>query len=53
MTRIAVILPAYNEEQTISATIEDFYNELPDAAIWVVNNRSTDETQEKAQKTFM
>lgn len=53
MTRIAVILPAYNEEQTISATIEDFYNELPDAAIWVVNNRSTDETQEKAQKTFI
>ncbi|HEN3568466.1 TPA: glycosyltransferase [Yersinia enterocolitica] len=53
MTRTAVILPAYNEEQTISATIEDFYNELPDAAIWVVNNRSTDETQEKAKKTFM
>ncbi|MDA5534836.1 glycosyltransferase [Yersinia mollaretii] len=53
MIRIAVILPAYNEEQTISATIEDFYNELPDAAIWVVNNRSTDETQKKAQETLM
>lgn len=40
MSRIAVILPAYNEEKTVSATIEDFHNALPDAAIWVVNNRS-------------
>ncbi|WP_145514021.1 glycosyltransferase family 2 protein [Yersinia massiliensis] len=53
MTRIAVILPAFNEEQTISATIEDFYKELPDAAIWIVNNRSTDRTQEYAEKTLL
>jgi len=43
-TRLAVILPAYNEEQTIVDTIENFRRALPSAAIWVVNNRSTDAT---------
>jgi len=43
--RIAVILPAYNEEQTIAATIEDFCHALPEAQIWVINNRSTDTTE--------
>jgi glycosyltransferase involved in cell wall biosynthesis len=43
--RIAVILPAYNEEKTIAATIEDFHHALPEAHIWVINNRSTDATE--------
>ena len=42
---IAIVLPAYNEEQTIAATIEDFHKALPDADIWVVNNRSSDATE--------
>lgn len=50
--RIAVILPAYNEEQTIAATIEDFHCELPDAEIWVVNNCSTDSTEKIARATL-
>lgn len=45
MSNIALVLPAYNEEQTIAATIEDFYQVLPDAAIWVINNRSSDATK--------
>ncbi|MFZ5483242.1 MAG: glycosyltransferase family 2 protein [Pseudomonadota bacterium] len=52
MHRVAVILPAYNEEATISATIEDFHSALPEAAIWVINNRSTDSTERKAQDTL-
>lgn len=50
--KIAVILPAYNEEQTIAATIEDFHQALPDAAIWVINNRSSDATEQKTLDTM-
>lgn len=47
-----MILPAYNEEQTVAATIEDFHQALPDGAIWVINNRSNDATAEIAQNTL-
>ena len=53
MNRIAVVLPAYNEEQTIGATIEDFHQALPGAAVWVINNRSTDGTERKALDTLL
>lgn len=49
---ICVILPAYNEELTIAATIEDFHRALPGAHIWVVNNRSADNTQAIASETL-
>lgn len=52
MSNIALVLPAYNEEQTIAATIEDFYQVLPDAAIWVINNRSSDATEQTALDTL-
>ncbi len=52
MSRIAIILPAYNEEVTVSATIESFHRELPSASIWVVNNRSTDATEQLARDTL-
>lgn len=45
---IAIVLPAYNEELTIAGTIEDFHGHLPNAAIWVVNNRSQDCTEKIA-----
>lgn len=48
MPEIAIILPAFNEEQTIGLTIEDFHSALPEASIWVINNRSTDATAAKA-----
>ncbi len=52
MIKFAVVLPAYNEEQTISATIEDFCQHLPAADIWVINNRSTDATESIARDTL-
>ncbi len=45
---IAIILPAYNEELTVDGTIKSFNRELPKAAIWVINNNSSDATEEVA-----
>jgi len=50
--KIVVILPAYNEEQTIADTIKDFYSEIPEAEIWVINNRSKDNTEIIANNTI-
>ena len=52
MNAVSVILPAYNEEQTIAATIEEFHQALPDAKIWVINNRSSDATEQTALDTL-
>jgi len=52
MTSIAVILPAYNEELTIEATIRDFHTHLPEAQIWVVDNRCSDRTRQIATETL-
>ncbi len=46
--KIAVLLPCYNEEQTIEKVIRDFQRELPEATIYVYNNNSTDRTAEIA-----
>jgi len=46
---IVVILPAFNEQQTIADTMEDFHRALPNAQIWVINNRSTDDTEKCAR----
>jgi glycosyltransferase involved in cell wall biosynthesis len=50
--KIAIILPAYNEEMTIQRTIESFYQECPKARIVVVNNNSMDSTATIAEETF-
>ena len=47
---IAIILPCYNEEVAISKVIKDFHKQLPDAAIYVIDNNSTDKTSEVALK---
>lgn len=46
---IAVILPAYNEEETIADTIREFKKEIPEAEIVVCNNASKDRTSEIAE----
>ena len=46
--KIAIILPAYNEEKTIEKTILSFHKELPSAAIFVINNNSSDKTYQIA-----
>jgi glycosyltransferase involved in cell wall biosynthesis len=50
--KIVLILPAYNEELTLSDTIVDFHKALPDAEIWVINNASTDKTEQVAREVF-
>lgn len=42
--RIAVLLPCYNEEAAIARTVAGFRAALPDAAIYVYDNNSTDQT---------
>ena len=50
MDRIAVLIPCYNEEQTVAKVVSDFRKALPDAAIYVYNNNSKDRTVEEALK---
>jgi glycosyltransferase involved in cell wall biosynthesis len=45
---IAILIPCYNEEQTIGQVITDFKEQLPDAKIYVYDNNSTDKTSEVA-----
>ena len=44
MDKIAVLVPCYNEAQTIKKVVEDFKRVLPEAVIYVYNNNSTDDT---------
>jgi glycosyltransferase involved in cell wall biosynthesis len=46
--RIAVLLPCYNEEAAIGATIAGFREALPTATIYVYDNNSRDRTREIA-----
>jgi glycosyltransferase involved in cell wall biosynthesis len=46
--KITIILPAYNEEKTIEKTILLFHKEIPSAAIYVINNNSSDKTYQIA-----
>ena len=47
-SRIAVLVPCYNEEAAIGKVVADFRAALPDAAIYVYDNNSTDRTVEAA-----
>jgi glycosyltransferase involved in cell wall biosynthesis len=46
--RIAVLLPCYNEEAAIGATVAGFRSALPGATIYVYDNNSRDRTAEVA-----
>jgi glycosyltransferase involved in cell wall biosynthesis len=46
--RIAILLPCYNEEAAIAQTVAGFRAALPDAAIYVYDNNSSDRTREVA-----
>jgi len=46
--RIAVLLPCFNEEATIAATVEGFRAALPSAQVYVYDNNSRDRTREIA-----
>jgi hypothetical protein len=49
-SRVAVLVPCYNEEAAIGKVVADFRAALPDAAIYVYDNNSTDRTVEAAAK---
>ena len=50
MERIAVLIPCYNEAQTIEKVVTDWKREIPEAAIYVYDNNSSDETAAIAEK---
>jgi glycosyltransferase involved in cell wall biosynthesis len=47
--RIAVLIPCYNEEVAIAATVAGFRAALPTAAVYVYDNNSRDRTAERAR----
>ncbi|HUP67284.1 MAG TPA: glycosyltransferase, partial [Sphingomicrobium sp.] len=48
--RIAVLLPCFNEEAAIAATVKGFRKALPGATIYVYDNNSSDGTVAAAAK---
>ncbi len=48
MDKIAVLIPCYNEEQTIVKVVRDVRNALPEAVVYVYDNNSKDRTAELA-----
>lgn len=48
-TRIAVLVPCYNEEAAIGAVVSDFLRVLPEATVYVYDNNSQDKTIEVAR----
>ena len=49
MEKIAVLIPCYNEAQTIAKVVTDVRQALPEATVYVYDNNSTDRTVELAR----
>jgi glycosyltransferase involved in cell wall biosynthesis len=48
-SRVAVLIPCYNEATTVGAVVRDFQSSLPGARIFVFDNNSADATIEVAR----
>jgi glycosyltransferase involved in cell wall biosynthesis len=48
--KIAVLIPCYNEAQTVGKVVKDYKKALPEAEIYVYDNNSTDDTAKIAAK---
>ena len=48
MTRLALLIPCFNERLTIASVVEDFRRHVPEAQIHVFDNNSTDGSAELA-----
>lgn len=48
MDKIAVLIPCYNEAQTVEKVVTDWKRELPEATIYVYDNNSKDNTAQIA-----
>ena len=51
MSKVAILIPCYNEELTITKVVEDAFKAMPEAEVYVYDNNSKDKTFEIAQKT--
>ena len=49
-SKVAVLIPCYNESKTIEKVVKDYKKVLPDADIYVYDNNSSDKTDEIAKK---
>ena len=49
MDKIAVLIPCYNESQTVRQVVTDWKEALPEATIYVYDNNSTDGTAQVAE----
>ena len=49
LDKIAVLIPCYNEAQTIEKVVRDVQEALPEAVVYVYDNNSTDKTAELAR----
>lgn len=50
MSKIAVLIPCYNESLTIAKVVADYKAVLPEADIYVYDNNSKDHTDDIARK---
>lgn len=50
MDKIAVLIPCYNESQTVRKVVLDWKQALPEAVIYVYDNNSTDGTADIAKE---
>ena len=50
MTKIALLVPCYNEELTVAQVIQDFKKYLPEAEVYVYDNNSSDATTQIARE---
>ena len=44
LSKIAVLIPCYNESRTIAKVVKDYREALPEATVYVYDNNSTDDT---------
>ena len=50
MSKIAILIPCYNESLTIEKVVKDYKIALPEADVFVYDNNSSDHTDEIARK---
>lgn len=50
MEKTAVLIPCFNENQTIKKVVSDWKKALPDATVYVYDNNSTDNSDEIARE---
>ena len=50
MSKIAVLIPCYNESHTIAKVVKDYKEALPEATIYVYDNNSTDDSAKLAKE---